>query len=109
MEGSCQFQGRILRDPSRRVGWAYAGRLRRSTDHPQVLFDASCFRIRGPTSHCGRGSRPRRTRGNRLAGWTETQVMVDHRLRPTDALTITTMRTFPGELQTALIFDCGWR
>src|ERR1700693_1386305 len=76
MEGARQFQDRILRNTSWRVGWAYAGRVRRSGGHSQVLFDASCFRIRGATRHYGRGSRPRRTRGNYLARWTETQVMV---------------------------------
>src|SRR5882724_5401183 len=76
MEGPRQFQDRLLRDTSRRVGWAYARRLRRSGDHSQVLFDASCFCIRGATRHYGRGSRPRRTRGNCLARWTETQLTV---------------------------------
>src|SRR6266478_8700038 len=76
MEGARQFQDRILCDTSRRVGWAYAGRVRRSGDHPQVLFDASCFRIRGASRHYSRGSRPRRTRGNCLARWTETLVTV---------------------------------
>src|SRR6266508_276076 len=76
MEGTRQFQNRILRDTSRRVGWTYAGRVRRSGDHSQVLFDASCFHIRGATRHYGRGSRARRTRGNHLARWTETQVML---------------------------------
>src|SRR5712692_5182674 len=76
MEGARQFQDRILRDTSRRVGWAYAGRVRRSGDHSQVLLDASGFRLRGATCHYGRGSRPRRTRGNCLARWTETQVTV---------------------------------
>src|SRR5947208_14511319 len=76
MEGARQFQDRILRDTSRRVGWAYAGRVRRSGDHSQVLFNASCFRIRGATRHYGRGSRPQRTRGHCLARWTETEVMV---------------------------------
>src|SRR5437879_12585115 len=73
MEGTRQFQDRVLRDTSRRVGWAYARRVRRSGDHSQVLFDASCFRIRSASRHYGRGSRPRRTRGNCLARWTETQ------------------------------------
>src|SRR6059058_2671950 len=72
MEGARQFQDRLLRDTNRRVGWAYAGGMRRSTDHSQILFDASCFRIRGATRHYGRGSRPRRTRGNCMARWTET-------------------------------------
>src|SRR3989442_11004054 len=76
MEGACQFHDRILRDTSRRVGWPYAGRVRRSGDHSQVLLDASCFRIRGATRHYGRGSCPRRARGNCLARWTETQVTV---------------------------------
>src|SRR2546426_3789722 len=58
------------------MGREYAGRVRRSRDHSQVLLDASCFRVRGTTRHYGRGSRPRRTRGNYLARWTETQVMV---------------------------------
>ena len=49
--------------------------VRRSRDHSQVLFDASCFRVRGTTRHYGRGSRPRRARGHFLARWTETQVM----------------------------------
>src|SRR6059058_2870964 len=81
MEGARQFQDRLLRDTNRRVGWAYAGGMRRSTDHSQILFDAARFRIRGATRHYGRGSRPRRTRGNCLARWTETQVIVAHRLR----------------------------
>src|SRR5437870_1006306 len=76
MEGARQFQDRILRDTGRRVGWAYAGRVRRSGDHSQVLLDASGFRVRGATCHYGRGSRPRRTRGNCLARWTETEVTV---------------------------------
>ncbi len=48
-------------------------------DHSQILFDASRFRIRGASRHYGRGSRPRRTRGNCLARWTE-KVIVAHRL-----------------------------
>src|SRR5512141_808437 len=75
MEGARRFQDRILGDTSWGVGWAYAGRVRRSGDHSQVLFDASCFRIRGATRHYGRGSRPRRARGNWLARWAEAQVM----------------------------------
>src|SRR6185369_9875673 len=76
MEGAREFQDRILRDTSRRVGWAYAGRVRRSGGNSQVLFDASCVRIRSATRHYGRGGRPRRTRGNCLARWTEARVMV---------------------------------
>ena len=60
-----------------RVG-EWGGHMLVECDDPvtdsQVLFDASCFRIRGATRHYGRGSRPRRTRGNGLARWSEAQL-----------------------------------
>src|SRR5712691_5248044 len=51
MEGARQFQDRVVRCASGRVGWAHVGGLRRSVDRSQVLLDPPCFCIRGTT--CG--------------------------------------------------------
>ncbi len=60
MEGARQFQDRDVRDPSRRLGRLYDGRLRRSADRSQVLLNAACFCIRSAASGPGYGRRPRR-------------------------------------------------
>ena len=38
-----QFQDRVVRGASGRVGWAYVGGLRRSTDGSQVMLDLPCI------------------------------------------------------------------
>src|SRR5229473_1087633 len=43
MEGARQFQNRVVRCASGRVGWAHVGGLRRSVGHSQVLLDLTCI------------------------------------------------------------------
>ena len=62
-----------------RVG-EWGGHMLMECDDPvtdsQILFDASVVRVRGASGHSGRGSRPRRTRSDRLARWAEKEIKV---------------------------------
>src|SRR5438094_7480780 len=55
MEGTRQFQDRVVRYTSGRLGWVYDVGLRRSVSGSQVLLDAASFRIRGAPRGSGDG------------------------------------------------------
>ena len=79
MEGTRQFQDRVVRDTRRRLGWVYVAGLRRCDGRSQVLLDASCFCIRGTARHSHRGRCPSRTRSDCLPRRTQTQVTLGYR------------------------------
>jgi hypothetical protein len=74
MEGTCQFQGRVVRCASGRVGWAYVGGLRRSGGGPQGMLDLPGICVRGATRDSPRGRCPGRIRSDLLARWTQRQL-----------------------------------
>jgi hypothetical protein len=74
MEGSRKFQDRVVRSASGRMGWAYVGGLRRSSDRSQGMLDLRCIRIPGATGYSCRGSCPGRARSHCLARRTEKQL-----------------------------------
>jgi hypothetical protein len=49
MEGARKFQDRVVRSASGRMGWAYVGGLRRSSDRSQGMLNLPCIRIPGAT------------------------------------------------------------
>src|ERR1700685_1993541 len=65
--GAGQFQDRVFRGACGRVGWAYVGGMRRSTNDSQGLLDAPCLCVPGAPRDTRRGRSPGRTRSNRLA------------------------------------------
>ena len=74
MEGTRQFQDRVVRNTSGRLGWVYDVGLRRAVSGSQVLLDAASFRIRGAPRGAHHGRCPGGTGSDCLSGWTQTQV-----------------------------------